>query len=359
MSAGNIPLLRSGTLGERRVSSDRSTRSDRAGALRKVPIFAAKFLVTGACFWYLAHRIELDQLWFAIPGLDFGWATIATFVAILQIPVLGLRWRDIVHALGARNERITRAAMIAATAVGAFFAQVLPSVASEGMRAWLLVRLGCDLRNAITSVVLDRAVGVGLLIALGFFVMLLPSGLSAFGGYRDLVLVVYGTLLFTGTFGILFGARILVPLDRWRYTRWLMTLAVDARRVLLGQKSLLILSLGCLSHALTIIIVWSLGRAQGFALPIADSAVLVTIMIGVTLVPISISGWGLRELAVISLLGQSGIAPEKALLFSVCFGLTLAVGSLPGMLAWLFYPFGPSGDSAETAGRTDTATQLN
>jgi hypothetical protein len=33
--------------------------------------------------------------------------------------------------------------------------------------------------------------------------------------------------------------------------------------------------------------------------------------------PISISGWGLRKIAVISLLGQYTIAPEKALLFSV------------------------------------------
>jgi hypothetical protein len=62
-------------------------------------------------------------------------------------------------------------------------------------------------------------------------------------------------------------------------------------------------------------------------------------MISVALVPISIGGWGLRELAVISLLGNHGVPPDKALLFSVCFGLTLAVGSLPGALAWLLYSF--------------------
>jgi hypothetical protein len=85
-------------------------------------------------------------------------------------------------------------------------------------------------------------------------------------------------------------------------------------------------------------------------LPLSDAAVLFTIMIGVTVVPISISGWGLRKLAVISLLGRYGIAPEKALLFSVCFGLTLAIGSLPGVLAWLSYSFMPSRRSASLAG---------
>jgi len=78
--------------------------------------------------------------------------------------------------------------------------------------------------------------------------------------------------------------------------------------------------------------------------------VLFIVMTGVVVVPISIGGWGLRELAVVSLLASYGVAPERALLFSVCFGLALAVGSLPGALAWLLYPFAPERASADRAG---------
>ena len=124
-------------------------------------------------------------------------------------------------------------------------------------------------------------------------------------------------------------------------------MAVDARRVLLGPYGPIILGLGCLVHVLTIVVIWSLGRAQGLLLPVADAATLFTVMISVALVPISIGGWGLREVAVISLLGHHGVPPDKALLFSVCFGLALAVGSLPGALAWLLYSFAPSRRSAE------------
>ena len=112
----------------------------------------------------------------------------------------------------------------------------------------------------------------------------------------------------------------------------------------------MILATGCLIHLVTIVVVWALGRAQGLVLPIPDAAVLLMVMVGVALVPISISGWGLRELAVVSLLGHHGVAPEKALLFSVCFGLTLAVGSLPGAVAWLLYSFAPARHSAEHGG---------
>jgi hypothetical protein len=209
------------------------------------------------------------------------------------------------------------------------------------VRAWLLVRLGSNWRNAVTSVVIDRGVGVGLLIALGFAILLLPSGLTALGGYRDVVLVVYGALILFGALGLVLASKIAPPLARWRYSRWFATLAADAHRVLLGSKAPVILGVGCLVHALTIVVIWSVGRAQGLVLPVADVAVLFTVMVGVALVPISIGGWGLRELAVISLLANHGIAAEKALLFSVCFGLVFAVGSLPGALVWLLYPFAP------------------
>jgi glycosyltransferase 2 family protein len=323
------------------VASDFETpRPSHRGGAEKAAIFAAKLLVTGACFWYVSRQIDLSQVLSAIPLLDFRWAALAILVVMLEIPLAGLRWYNIVDSLGVRDKQMTRIAMIAATSVGLFFAQVLPSVAGEGVRAWLLVRLGSDWRTAVTSAVIDRGVGMGLLIALGFVILLLPSGLTALGGYRDVVLVVYGALFLVGTLGLLLAPKIIPPLARWRYSRWFATLAADVHRVLLGSKGPVILTIGCLIHALTIIVVWSVGRAQGLALPLPDAAVLFTVMIGVVLVPVSIGGWGLRELAVISLLGSYGVAPERALLLSVCFGLALAVGSLPGALTWLLYPIG-------------------
>jgi glycosyltransferase 2 family protein len=329
------------------VASDfEMPRASRRGA-QKAAIITAKLLVTGGCFWYVSRQIEWSQVFSVIPLLDWRWAALAVLMAMLQIPLLGLRWRSIVGGLAPRDERMTRADMIAATAVGVFFTQVLPSVAGDGVRAWLLVRLGSNWRTAVTSVVIDRAVGVALLVVLGFVVLLLPSGFTALGGYRDLVLVVYGALILVGMVGLLLAPKIVPLLARWRYSRWVATLAVDVHRVLFGSKAPAILSIGCLVHAITVVIVWSVGRAQGLVLPLADAAVLFTVMIGVVIVPISIGGWGLRELAVISLLAGYGVAPERALLFSVCFGLALAVASLPGAAVWLLYPFAPRPRSDE------------
>src|SRR5205823_1296426 len=128
----------------------------------------------------------------AIPQLDFRWAALATVLAVFSIPLVALRWRNILVELAALDIRITGADLTAITAIGIFFAQVLPSVAGEGVRAWLLVRSGCGWRNAVMSVVIDRGVGAIVLLAIGFLALLLPSGLTALGGYRHIVLMVYG-----------------------------------------------------------------------------------------------------------------------------------------------------------------------
>src|SRR5262249_57619650 len=153
----------------------------------------------------------------------------------------------------ARSRRVWWGGMMAVTGGGLFFAQVLPSVAGEGVRAWLLVRLGCDWRNAVTGSVIDRGVGAGLLIVLGFVILLLPSGFTALAGYRDVVLIGYGALILAGALGLLLAPKIVPPLARWRYSRWFATLAADLHRVVLGPKGPLILGIGRLIHALTLV----------------------------------------------------------------------------------------------------------
>ncbi len=325
---GHSPLAMSGV-----VAPKSSAR--RGGA--KLAIFAVKFAVTGGCFWYLSRRIDFAELARTLPVFDFRWTALAVLLATLQIPLLGLRWCGILDALALRTEQMTRTALIGVTAIGAFFTQVLPNVAGEGVRVWLVARLGCDWRNGVLSVLIDRGVGVGLMVAFAFAVLLVPSALTAVAGYRGLILTVYGVSLLAGVLGLALTPAVAPVLERWRLTRWLATLLSANHRVLLGPYSLTILGIGCAVHGLTVVVICLLGQAQGLTLSIVDSAVLFVVMVGIALIPVSVGGWGLRELAVVALLGGHGVAPERALLFSVCFGLAFVLAALPGALVWLIY----------------------
>src|SRR3954467_6876180 len=110
----------------------------------KLLIIAGKLAITAACFWYLSWQIDVSAVASSIRLFDVRWAALAILLAMLQIPLVGMRWRAILDALEAINQRITSASIVAISAIGLFFAQVLPSMMGEGIRAWLLVRLGCD-----------------------------------------------------------------------------------------------------------------------------------------------------------------------------------------------------------------------
>ena len=54
------------------------------------------------------------------------------------------------------------------------------------------------------------------------------------------------------------------------------------------------------------------------------------------IVPISFSGWGVREGVLVALLGTVSIPAQSALAFSLLFGACIAVSSPPGFAVWWF-----------------------
>jgi uncharacterized protein (TIRG00374 family) len=297
--------------------------------------FALKIVVTLACFWYLLRHIDMVELRRTLPEIDTRWAMLAVVLLVAQIPLVGLRWLQITKVLSMRGRQLTLFWMTVAAGVAQFFSQILPAIAGDGVRVWFLGRFSNDWRDATVSVVIDRCVGIGLLLAFTFAILLLPSSVGAFERERDKVLVTLAVMLAVAVTCLALSARFGPELTSWRYGRWIDRFFNGARAAVFGSRSPVILGIGCMIHALTIAAVWSLGRAQGVPLSPADAAVLFAVMIGVALVPFTVGGWGLRELAMVSLFGNHGLTPERALVFSMYFGLTSILASLPGALAWM------------------------
>jgi uncharacterized membrane protein YbhN (UPF0104 family) len=304
--------------------------------------FALKIAFTLACFWYLLRHIDTAELQRTLPGIDMRWSMLAIALLVSQIPLVGLRWLQIVKVLAMRGRQLTWVWMSVAAGIAQFFGQILPVVAGDGVRVWFLGRFSHDWRNATISVVIDRCVGIGLLLLFTLTILLLPSNFGAFDQDRDKVVIALAVMLVLGVICLVVSARLGPKLTGWRYGRWIETFFSGARAAVFGSRSAVILGIGCMIHALTIAAVWSLGRAQGLALSPADAAVLFAVMIGVAIVPFTVGGWGLRELAMVSLFGNHGLTPERALVFSMYFGLTSILASLPGALAWMALLFSRS-----------------
>jgi hypothetical protein len=166
----------------------------------------------------------------------------------------------------------------------------------------------------------------------------LPSPLAALGGHRAAVTVLFVALLIVSVASLLLARGLGTVLEFWRYTAWLGRFSKAAHSVLVARRTgLAVAGLAVVVHLQTILAVWLLSQAAGLALSMLDAGVVFVVVMAVALIPISIAGWGVREVTVVSLLTGYGVSLERALFLSVCFGLAVLIAALPGALVWAMY----------------------
>jgi glycosyltransferase 2 family protein len=309
--------------------------------IRNVFIFAFKLTITCGCFWYLFRQINADNLLREARNLDFRWFALAMIFMAAQIPLISFRWAKITYALEPEQPKTPLGAMLAITWIANFFAQILPNVMSDAIRIWLLSQIRSGWRRGLAGVVIDRGVGVGVLAAIGFGTLLNASAITTIAGYRQAVLLIFGALLLGAVGGIACARSYASVLARHRITKWMGEFILACRQVLIESPAAIsIIGIGFIVHFLSIAGIWSIGEAFSMSLSVVEAAVLFTLMMAIAIIPISVSGWGLREVAVTAFLHAHGMAAQRALLFSICFGLAVAAAAIPGAVILMFYSLG-------------------
>jgi glycosyltransferase 2 family protein len=299
---------------------------------------AGKLLVTAGCFWYLANKIDLAPFSGKVATIHVGWAMVALGLIVLQLPLAGLRWAEIVRALAPAVKNTGYPPMLTITAISVFFAQLVPSMFGEAFRVRMLADLGVDWRTGLASVLIDRGIGVIGIVALGFIAFLFSSTLTPPGSYRIDLLLILGATIIASAGGLLLANQIGAALALHRRTHWLGRLAVVAHEVLIRSHARVpVLLLVFLVHALSVVAIWALALAEGLWLPVGDAAALFTLIAGLALVPISIGNWGPREVGVTAVLQLRGVPAQEALFFSVSVGVVFFLASIPGALLWIIY----------------------
>ena len=217
-----------------------------------------------------------------------------------------------------------------------FFNQVLPSgVGGDAVRAWRCHRLGIGVAAALRSLVLDRVAGYLVLVVLfaaGLPVLLrvLPERHQRYG-----VVLLFGAAL-CGLLPLFLMDYLPQRLLRFRLVAELAALSREGRRLFARPaRSAAIVSLSIATVGLAILGVMLVASSLGVDLSFGSWVVIVPPVSLIQLIPISLAGWGVRELGFVVVLAGFGIAAEAALATSVLVGLCLIIIGLPGGLLWL------------------------
>jgi hypothetical protein len=303
--------------------------------MRRILLSTIKILVSAALLYFALRKANFADLASRINIASLGWIGLAIAVAFLQIFVGVLRWREVSAECGAPlgTMQAMRFNMI-----GAFFNQTLPSsIGGDAARLWLVARGGAGWRAATYSIFVDRAIG---LIALAIVIVAsLPWSYSLIGDpHGRSALLVIDLAALAGGVGFLVLGRLPWPwLRRWWGTHHLHACSVIANRVMFsrahGPK---IAMLSLVVHVLAVVIAWCV--VQSIAAPVLFGQVfqLIPPVMLITMLPISIAGWGVREATMGLAFGYAGLMTNEGINVSLLFGaVTFIVGAFGG-LVWIF-----------------------
>jgi uncharacterized membrane protein YbhN (UPF0104 family) len=305
--------------------------------MRRILLSTLKILVSAALLYFSLRKINLSELVSRINVSSLGWIALAIAVTFLQIFVGVLRWREISAECGAPLE--TKQAM-RFNMIGTFFNQTLPSsIGGDAVRLWLVARNGAGWRAATYSIFVDRAVG---LIALAVIIVAtLPWSYNLITdphGRSALLLVDFAAL--AGGLGFLVLGVLPWPwLKRWWGTHHVHACAVIANRVIFSRDrgpKLAVLSV--LVHVLAVVIAWCVVRSIAAPVKFGQVFQLVPPVMLITMLPISIAGWGVREATMGLAFGYAGLMTNEGVNVSLLFGAVSFIVGIFGGLVWILSP---------------------
>lgn len=269
----------------------------------------------GLLLWR-APDVDLHQLVPRWTAASSAWLAVAAGLTLAGLFLSTVRWQQVLSALGLRS---TLGRLFSHTLAGHFVSNVLPTtIGGDVLRVSRLSRDTGESPGTFASVVLERVTGWLVLPVITLIGLAVNPGLRALG---SATLVAFGlavatlTLLAVTLWAVSsprFGARVTMR-DGWRRFAGAVHLGVTQIRAH-PRSAAQVLAAGFAYQFVLVLSAVAAARALGLQ-PAGLTALLAFFpaVLIVQVLPIGISGLGIREGAFVLFLGPLGVATEQAI----------------------------------------------
>lgn len=271
----------------------------------------------------------------AIPGQRLAAGLLVAFLGQL---LCAWRLRVLLHA---QSVDVRYLFCVRLTFLGLFAGNFLPStIGGDAVKIVLLARQGVGTAVSTLSVAADRLLG------LAAFALLLPTvltaphilGLQSFENSARVagLVAVAGFAAIAGLVFLLLRSsksRMAASSGRGRFANMMSTVTSTLSRWTKRPGDLLFAMAVSLAAALAgIVSVWIQAQPMGLSLTLIDFIAVYALVYFAALVPVSLNGVGVQEMAFVYLLPRLGANPEQAMALALMARLFLVVISLPGAI---------------------------
>ena len=286
-------------------------------------ISAIQIALTVVLLVALARVLDPAKLRQLLQAANPVWLTVGFLILTAQQIISAERWRLVAVALSAPQYRMWF--YLFWQGLSMLCAMVLPSIIGADLVRTYALSGRTPIGMVVRIVLIDRALG---LLALATLVIVSVLVLPGFFSAQPLLLLSVAIAV-CGPATYLVLTR-LVP--RLRGTQRLVLaareLGLDLKRTVEGKGSTRVILISLSLHLLSVFAFLALGNAIG--MPEVDFVhylAIVSCALLVTIIPISIGGWGIRESALVIGFGLVSVEPERAFTLSATFGLLVMLSS--------------------------------
>ena len=290
--------------------------------------FSFRLAFSLALLYFILDRVNLASVTEKL-GSFAPWALFSSLLCQFASNVTGsIRWRTVMNS--AHGARQSHGFYLRSLFRASFINQCLPTIiGGDTLRVVDLAKRSVPYREALGGVAIDRVSGFAGLMLLNL--IMLPIAGNIFPP------AMFWTVTLTSAAAIVVvGIGLGMPLDRWlggsRRLAGLLEMIVFARRVFFSFRGLTLQAALSLSvHILSILSIFILARNLGIQLPLSNFLLILPTVFLLATIPLSISGWGIRESSMVSLFAIAGADQSTILATSVCFGILSLASTLPGL----------------------------
>ena len=223
--------------------------------------------------------------------------------------------------------------------VSSFVGSLLPAgVGGDAARAISVTRQTREPNEAVASVVIDRLLGLQAVALAGCLGVLLID--YPIPRVLHQVTLVTSLLMIVISVAGLFADGIAARLPALVQQSWAGQAAIRLGSALGAYRSRSnilwrVAALSLFVQVVRVLLAWVIGRGLGIALPLAYYWVFMPLNILLTLLPLSVGGFGVPQGAMVWSLAPLGVSATEAFLLSLLFTIAGTVGNLPGAVLYV------------------------
>ncbi len=279
-------------------------------------------------------------------SMDLKFLVLSMFFPIPVTLLKAYRWKKVVSYL---KKNLSLVESIKVWLIGLSASTVTPSKAGDVIRGFYLnSRTKLTLGKSISTVVIDRLfdiISMAVLATMGVFILVFmfnaPFSIPVFAFLMAIIILVLVAIVNKGVVKIILKPfyRFFVP---QKYKNKLKLsfdqLYIGIREIATKKRLAYLFTISIFSWGLTFVQAYFILLALHVDVPLIFLTAVLPIEILVSLIPITVSGFGTRELTLIFFFSLIGVAPEIVVSFSLIGVLFVWATAAIGFVLWMKTP---------------------